>query len=84
MDIEIASLSIIPIHGGDCFTLAADVLANSLHYLFKNRTNSELYKALNEPSAIQDHPLANNLAAFYDWGTGDVIGDRLYSHPRSR
>lgn len=84
LDIEIASLSIIPIRDGDCFTLAADVLANNLHYLFKNRPNSELYKALNEPSAIQDHPLANNLAAFYDWGTGDVIGDRLYSHPRSR
>ena len=84
LDIEIASMSVNPIRDGDCFTLAADVLANSLHYLFKNRPESELYRALNEPSAIQDHPLADSLAAFYDWGGGDVIGDRLYSHPQGR
>ena len=84
VDIEVVNLTINPMPLGDGYTLAADVLANSLHYLFKNRNEAELYTSLNNPNAIRDHPLVDNLAAFYDWGNGDLIGDCLYSHPLSR
>ena len=84
IDIKVEALNIVPIRGGDGYTLAADVLANSLYYLFKNRDASQLYKPLNKPVAIMKHPIADNLAAFYDWGGGDLIGDRLYSHPKNR
>ena len=81
LQIEVVDLTINPIPLGDGYTLAADVLANSLYYLFKHRDQSQLYNPLNEPNAIQNHPLAQNLAAFYDWGNGDIIEDRLYRHP---
>ena len=84
VEIEVVDLTIKPVPLGDCYTLAADVLANSLLYLFKNRKESQLYQPLNEPNAIRDHPLADNLAAFYDLRNGDLIGDGLYSHPQSR
>lgn len=84
VEIEVPKLTINPIHHGDGYTLAADVLANSLNHLFKNRDQSELYKPLNEPNSIKNHPIADNLAAFYSCSSGDIIGDRLYSHPKTR
>ena len=84
VNIEVTNLSINPLHHGDGFTLAADVLANSLNYLFKTRDESQLYRALNVPSAIRGHPLADNLAAFSNWGNADIVGDTLYSHPNSQ
>ena len=84
LQIEVVDLTINPIPLGDGYTLAADVLANSLYHIFKHRDQSQRYKPLNEPHAIQNHPMAHNLAAFYDWGNGDIIGDRLFSHPKSR
>lgn len=82
--IEVVDPTINPVPLGDGYTLAADVLANSLYYLFKHRNPSQLYKPLNEPHAIQNHPLAQNLSAFYDRENGDIIGDRLYTHPKNR
>ena len=84
IDIKVEALTIAPIRGGDGYTLAADVLANSLYYLFKNRDVSQRYKPLNEPNAIMNHPIVDNLAAFNDWGSGDLMGDRLFSHPKGR
>lgn len=66
----------------DGYVLAADVLANSLNYLFKNRPPEEIYGPLNAPDVIIRHPLVDHLAAFNDWGAGDLIGDRLYRHPK--
>ena len=83
IQVEIADLTINPIPLGDGYTLAADVLANSLHYLLRTRDQSQRYKPLNTPAAIESHPLADNLAAFYNWGNGDIIGDRLYRHPNN-
>ena len=80
----VSSLMIRPIRDKDGYVLAADVLANSLHHLFKHRAQSELYKALNEPTAIEDHPISDQFAAFCDWGNGDLIGDRLYRHPKAK
>jgi len=73
------SISIAP--DSDGLVLAADVLANSLYYLLKNRDAEHLYKPLNRPEAIASHPLASHLDAFVDWGEGDLIGDGLYRHP---
>jgi hypothetical protein len=86
MQIEavVRKLTINTVPDGDGYVLSADVLANSLNYLFKHRDPGERYKSLNQPAAIIKHPLAHHLAAFYDWGIGDLIGDRLYSHPKGR
>ena len=67
----------------DGFVLAADVLANSLNHLFKNRKDEDRYSALNTPEAVSTHPLAKHLDAFNDWGAGDIVGDRLYRHPKA-
>jgi hypothetical protein len=85
MQIEavVTKLTINTVRDGDGYVLAADVLANSLNYLFKHRDQAELYKPLNQPAAIIKHPIAHHLAAFYDWGIGDLVGDRLYRHPKS-
>ncbi len=72
-----------PIQEGDGLVLAADVLANSLNHLFKNRPRSELYGDLNRPEAVAHHPVAKNLDAFKNWGSGDLVGDRLYRHPKA-
>ena len=56
IDIEVENLTIAPIQDGDGYTLAADVLANSLHYLFKNQRRfptvqaAERTNCYNEPS----------------------------------
>jgi hypothetical protein len=80
----IKSLIINTISKEDVYVLAADVLANSLNYMFKNRSQNELYRPLNRPSAVERHPLADVLNTFFDWGSGDLVGDRLYSHPAGR
>ncbi|MBN9361779.1 MULTISPECIES: hypothetical protein [unclassified Devosia] len=67
----------------DGLVLAADVLANSLVYLFTQRGSAERYRRLNWPSAVKDHPLAGHLDAFNNWGDGDVVGDVLYRHPKA-
>jgi hypothetical protein len=80
----IRSLSITPVDDSNGIVLAADVLANSLNHHFKNRAEDELYSPLNRPEAIAGHPLFASLDAFENWGDGDIIGDRVYVHPRAR
>lgn len=82
IELVVRKLAISTVRYGDGYVLATDVLANSLNYLFMHRDQSELYEPLNRPEAIVNHPIAQHLAAFYDWGTGDLIGDRLYRHPK--
>ena len=86
MSIEttVSKLITNPIRDEDGYVLAADVLANSLNHLFKCREQSERYNTLNEPTAIEDHPIATHFDTFYDWGNGDLIGDRLYMHPKAK
>lgn len=79
----VRSLSINPVREEDGLVLAADVLANSLHHLFKNRKDEERYNALNTPEAVAAHPLAKHLDAFIHWGAGDLVGNRLYRHPKA-
>ena len=77
-----SSLSIAPIPDSDGLVLAADVLANSLYYLFKNREGDALYEPLNCIEAVASHPLSAHLDAFINWGFGDCIGDGIYRHPK--
>lgn len=79
----VRSLSISTAAESVGLVLAADVLSNSLNYLFGQRTPEELYKPLNRPGAIARHALAEHLNAFVDWGSGDLVGDMLYAHPRA-
>lgn len=80
----VSGLSIKTVPDNDGLVLAADVLANSLNYLFKGRDADTLYGPLNCRDAIAEHPLASHLDAFNDWGAGDFIGDGIYRHPKSR
>jgi hypothetical protein len=85
MEIELAvkSLEIHAVDNDDGIVLGADVIANHLNYLFKNRDVSEKYGPLNWPTAVQKHPLADHLDAFYFWGNGDSVGDAMYKHPKA-
>jgi len=80
--IAVRSLTIVPREDG--LVLAADVLANSLNHLFTHRDASQRYTPLNTPAAISNHPLCMHLDSFRDWGAGDLVGDRLYRHPKAR
>lgn len=75
------SINTSPIEDG--YVLAADVLANSLNHMFKNRSPTDLYAPLNAPEAIEQHPIGDSLAAFRNWGNGDIVGDALYQHPKA-
>lgn len=84
IDVVLRELVFRPICEGDGFVLAADVLANSLNHLFKMRPPAEIYSDLNRPEAVAHHPVWKNLDAFKNWGTGDLVGDGLYRHPKAR
>lgn len=79
----VRSLSIVTLPCSDGLVLAADVLANSLNYLFKQRDTEARYGPLNCIDAIADHPLAAHLDVFFNWGRGDCIGDGIYRHPKA-
>jgi len=79
----VSSLSIVTMPDSDGLVVAADVLANSLNYLFKHRDADALYGPLNCIDAVAGHPLATHLDAFCDWGSGDCVGDGLYQHPKA-
>jgi len=77
----VKSVSIQAMPDDDGLTLAADVLANSLNYLFKSRSEDSIYGPLNCREAVVGHPLFRHLDAFSDWGMGDIVGDQIYAHP---
>lgn len=79
----VRSLAIESVSDRDGLVLAADILANSLHHVFTNRSSAGLYGPLNCTSAVEAHPLAQHLDTFRDWGSGDAVGDGLYRHPKS-
>jgi hypothetical protein len=84
IELEVKSLQINAVdNDSDGLVLAADVLANSLVYLFKQRRGTEKYARLNRPDAVTDHPLVANLLTFDNWGGGDLVGDVLYRHPKA-
>ena len=64
VNVVVRSLAINASTATDGLVLAADVLANSLNYHFKNRTAAALYGPLNSPGAVVGHPLEKSLDAF--------------------
>lgn len=65
-------------------TLAADVLANSVHYYLKKRQTDTPGAVLNAKQAIQGHPLQEFVVSSeLDGGVGDMA-DILFKHPRQR
>lgn len=83
IEVSVQGLTMNPVRKADGLVLAADVLANSLNYHFINRSRNEPCRPLNTAEAIAEHPLAGSLAAFYHWGSGDLIGDGIYKHPKA-
>jgi hypothetical protein len=67
IDTEVKTLDINPTGDDDPLVVAADVLANSLAYLFHHRGPDQLHADLNRPAAVADHPLHQSLDAS---GTG--------------
>lgn len=83
INIDIRRLTILTDTAKDPFVLAADVLANSLVYLFHKRPPEEKYQPLNTIDAVRRHPLVANFDAFNEWSF-DYLGDSIWSHPKSR
>lgn len=84
IELQVRSLQINAVDDdSDGLVLAADVLANSLVYHFKQRSGTEKYTRLNWPDAVTNHPLEENLLSFNNWGDGDLVGDALYRHPKA-
>ncbi len=79
-DIEITKFELNVRDDSDGLVVAADVLVNSLHYLFKHRPAKEKYRALNTRSAFAAHPLFAHLDTFFDWGSYSHP-DTFYRHP---
>jgi hypothetical protein len=77
-NISVRCLTIDTASENDGLVLAADVLANSLNHLFKNREGEDVFSDLNGAGAVAKHPLAK---ALWNWGEVDLVGDRLYRHP---
>jgi hypothetical protein len=61
--------------------LAADVLANSLNYHFRNRPTDKKFGPLNLTEAISTHPLASVLIVRQDRSLWD-FADSFFAHPR--
>jgi hypothetical protein len=81
-DLTDESFGIKVVKDDDPLVLAADVLAN-VNYLFSSRRSTERYKPLNGPDAVAEHPLASHLNAFRDWGSGEIVGDLIFKHPKA-
>jgi hypothetical protein len=62
-------------------TLAADIIANSLHYHFKEKSNSSVGDSLNTCSAITGHPLEKIMYGVWDDTKQNYYADALFEHP---
>lgn len=66
-----------------CFTLAADVLANSINYHFVSRSSENSGEALNTFDAIKNHPLSGIMYGLWDPSEGNYVADAIFMHPSS-
>jgi hypothetical protein len=80
LPITVEHLEIKEVDDTDGLVVAADVLANSLNHLFRNRSDAERFTPLNVPKAVAAHPLAQHLDSFANWG-GYNFTDSYYRHP---
>jgi len=80
LPVTVEHLEIKVVDDRDGLVVAADVLANSLDYLFRTRNPAEKFRALNWPKAFESHPLRDCLDSFGNWG-GYNFTDTFYRHP---
>jgi hypothetical protein len=80
LTVEHLEFKMVDDRGG--LVVAADVLANSLAYLFKTRPPEEQFKALNTPEAFQRHMLKDCLDSFWDLSVVQFHGHILPSSER--
>lgn len=64
-------------------TLAADVLANSVHYHLKERQKETVGQYLNTKGAIHGHVLGELVYGVFETDNGNSIADSLYMHTES-
>ena len=80
LPIIVEHLEITVVDDSDGLVVAADVLANSLEYLFRTRPPEERFRALNTPEAFARHLLRDCLDSFERWD-GYNFTDSFYAHP---
>jgi len=64
-------------------TLAADVIANSLNYHFKNRPVTDLGENLNDNNAMQNYPLLKLMYGIWDSDEVNYVSDAVFMHPEN-
>jgi len=62
-------------------TLAADVIANSLNYHFKNRIATELGSPLNTKNALKDFPLQSVMYGLWESQDLNYCSDAFFMYP---
>lgn len=65
-------------------TLAADVLANSVHHHLKQTQDNTPGASLNSPEAIHGHPLQHLVYGAPSAAGSVTVADTIYRHPNSR
>ncbi len=65
-------------------TLAADVLANSVHHHLKNRQEQSVGEPLNKIESIQGHVLAELVCGVHGSNQGTYFAAAVYMHPEIR
>ena len=65
-------------------TLAADVLANSVHHHLRQIQDNTPGASLNSPEAIHGHPLQHLVYGAPSGGGSVNVADTVYRHPNSR
>lgn len=81
-DIENASFELIIDEENNSLMLAADVLGNSIDYIFKSRSEKEIGKPLNDKTAIKSHLLTDQFYGLPDETEQAWISDIIYMHPK--
>lgn len=83
-DIQSANFSVELDTPYDCLTLAADILANSINYIFKSRLDYQIGKPLHNDCSVNQHPLIKQFYGIIYEERMPWTSDTIYMHPRER
>jgi len=61
--------------------LGADILANSINYIFKTRAPEHIGDPLNDRAAVHDHALSGLFYGFLEHEEGVWMSDAIYAYP---
>jgi hypothetical protein len=65
-------------------TLAADIIANSLHYHFRQREDENIVNSLNTNAAINGHPLEQLIYGTWNQSEQNYYADAVFMHPEKQ